>query len=89
MVVPAGVVETPPGLPRVYGHRRQAEDPSTRNAGALMGLPAIGDSPDSAGVASTLAGMGSEIGWIQVSQPNSVADQRFAPRPPALVNKPG
>jgi hypothetical protein len=39
--------------------------------------------------ASTLAGMGSEIGWVLVSQPNSMSDQRLAPCPPTLMNNPG
>ena len=56
---------------------------------AMMGLPATGDRPGSAGVVSTLAGMGSDIDRVLVLQLNPMADQVFAPCPPTLVNNPG
>lgn len=55
----------------------------------MIGLPQTGDRPGNAGVDSTLAGMGSEIGWIRVSKPNSMADQGVALCPLPLVNNPG
>jgi hypothetical protein len=53
-----------------------------------MGVSMTSDKPGSAGVASALAGMAFELGWVQVTQPISMNDQGLAPYPTALMNNP-
>jgi len=55
----------------------------------MIGLPPTYDSHGRASVARASAGLVSGNGRVLGSQPNPVADQRVAQRPPTLMNLPG